>query len=321
LWKGVGIGNFGGKYRQNKINAWIYSKYASNELLQTLVEKGIPGLITTLLLFSYIIFISLKGILTFAKNKDITDFAVSLSVLIFLIINLVDFPLRIFPIELCFFLFFSSLLAKKKLVVLPKKIFYLFFIPFFLVSTILFKDNLDLRSGKKAFAKGEFERSEKIFKTYIVGPKIIINPESLYWLAAIQVEKDQGELAIEYLNKAKMLDCFNEESDYEIAKIKYQKNELDEAAKILFSSIEKNYFLPPKYYWTYVKILLEKNRNNEALDLLKQAEKIYLSNPNLLNEKKSVLEETDFLSDLKEIYFLLFKLTNDKNYLVSLFSI
>lgn len=314
---GVGLGNFGSFYKTKMVKPWVWSNFAENELLQTLVETGVLGLIFQLLLFSYLFTIFLKKWIFSLKKRCLFSFAVSLSATLFLLANFTNSSMRIFPLTLIFYFFVAYLLVGEDMKEVSQRFALLIIIPGVLFSLLLFTDGISLTLGQRYLVWGKYKESELIFRWLTQRPKFLVNPKVYVWLAALSAEQNKIALAKECLAKAKMIDNYNEEIDYQIAYFYYKEGNLDEAIKILEENIYYNPFSPPKFYNTLAKIYAEKNKLALSLYWLKRASLIFSTD----REKEfpsftlSLLDQNNYLPSLRSIYYSLYETLHDKQYL------
>lgn len=321
-WWGIGPGNFGQAYLHQQTQPWDWSEFLSNELFQTLAEMGIVGFIAQLALFYYLAKLALKKIFLFKKQKELIGFSIAFSTFTFLIINFNDFSYRIFPIQLAFFLLVSFLLSQTSQFKITSKLFYFPTIFLLISSFFLLFDGYLLRIGQVSLQKKNYQRSEQILNRLSQRPEFLLNPRSLFWLSAVALEKNEPSQAINHLLQAKKINPFNDETDYQIAAILHRQGKIEEAKLILEQKIKEDRFFPPKYYLNLAKINLEQGKQKEALRLLQKTTQYftlppkYQENPNTL----IVLNHNKMLPGIHQAYLLLYEVTNNQNYLLSLLS-
>lgn len=317
FWQGIGPGNFGLVYRQNIIKPWTWSDFASNELLHAFVETGLLGFTAQLLIFLYLGFVCFKQIGSSLISKNLPVFAISLSTILFLFINLNNFSFQIFPITITFFTLVASLLTQEKKVTLKPKFASFLILPLIFFAFWIFSDSNLLRIGQKSIVKKNYPKSEKILNWLSRRPTLFLNPRVFVWFSAWHLDNHQPQKAIEYLKKAKIINPYNQEIDYQIAAIIYRQERIGDAKKILEEKLESNPFLPPKYYSSLAKLNLEMDDEPTALLWLKKASNLFPILPTTSSSqvKLSILENNKYLASLWEIYFYLYGLTHDTTYL------
>ncbi|HUV43185.1 MAG TPA: O-antigen ligase family protein [Patescibacteria group bacterium] len=315
LWQGIGPGNFGPVYRQNLIKPWVWADYASNEPLQTGVETGLFGFLTQLALFIYLAIVAIRKILSFVKEKEPLSLAVALSVLIFLILSFTNSSLRVFPLQIIFFLLVSFLMKDVSVWQIRKGSLSLIILPFVFLFFLFFLDSLNLRRGQRAFLERDYPQAEKILLAASQKPLFFLNPKSFYYLATLKLETEQPQEAIFFLERLRVIDPLNLEIDYQIAEINYSQYQLVEAEEILSQALKRNPFLPPKYYLGLYKAQFEQGKEQESLKALIEVKKNYPLETEVYQRGQYILSATNYLPALVESTNLLYQLTGDVEFL------
>jgi hypothetical protein len=322
FWFGIGPENFGPFYRQNLVKPWVWADYIQSSLLQSFIEKGFIGAVLETALLVYIFLICLKG-LTFAiQKKDIPKATFAFTTASFIIVSLTNPASHVFPMMIIFFIFFSTLLPEERAVRINRKLVYLTVIFLFFVSSLILFDSLLLRSAQNSMVTRNNNTSANLLKFLESRPTFLLNPKVLIWHSATSVSEKRDSEATTLLQKAKVVSSFDPEIDYQIAAIVYREGKIEEAAKLLEEMTGKYQYLPPKYYLTLAKIALEENGTSRAIFWLNKAVFFYPlgldTNTNMTKIKLSLLDSTNYLNPLSEIYYLLYDLTGSQIYLNSL---
>jgi tetratricopeptide (TPR) repeat protein len=318
FWWGIGAGNFEAVYRLKVIKPWTWTGFSLNEPLQTFIEQGLGSFLTQCLLFFYLFTLTFKKNLKAIKQKNLIKWEISTSVIAFLIINLFSLPaIRIFPLTIIFLIEISLFLLEERMTKI--KFSYINAIMLFslFLSLFFFLDSFLLWTGQKYFAKGKNRESEKTLNWLTKRPAYFLNPRSLIWLSACKLEKGEDRQAIILLEKAQILEPFNQDIPYEIASLFYQQGELNKALEILEREITKNPFHHPKYYYSLGMIYLEKQNNTLALHYFREGERNFPLSSQLTTPFALVfLENQKYSLYLREIYLQLYQLTQNKDWLL-----
>ena len=313
---GIGAGNFGMNYRSNLIKPWTWSDFASNELIQTFVEVGITGFIAQLILFGYLIFLSIKRSLISYRNRNFFSFGIAITCTFFIVRNLTTFSLRVFPLTILFFLFLGYILKEETVRILKPKSSYFLAVPLVLILFIVIMDGILFKYSQKMIFYKNISSGTKILSWLSQRPTFLLNPKLYLWLSAINIEKKERDQAISNLKNIYMQEPLNQEIDYQIAKLLYSDQKLNEAQTILENYIYKNMFASPKYYLALSKINSEKNNIALSQYWLKRASLVYPMNLNirLSSVGLAVLDTTDYLPSIQNIYYSLFEFSKNNYY-------
>lgn len=319
---GIGPGNFGAAYNTQLTKPWTWSEFAGNELLQTLIETGLFGLIVQSILFIYLLILFWKTIYTSIKAGKLLNFSVATSTGFFLLINLTGFSLRIFPLALIFYFLCAYLISNEPEIRLDKKYALAFLLPLFFVSFLLFSDGILFNLGQRLFFAQNYHASKIILFWLSKRPKFILNKNIYVWLSALENEKKNYQQALDYLHLARTLNPANGEINYQIAALFYKQGKVDDAQQLLEELVDKNSFLPPKYYYTLSQIADEEKNLALRQKWLTRASIVYpISNNVITPITLSILQSTDYLPYLRSIYYTLNELTPNKYYLDSFYTL
>jgi len=317
---GIGLANFGPAYRSNLIKPWSWSDFASNELMQTLVESGILGFIAQLMLFTYLILRFARIIKLSLIKRRLDYLTLALSLLAFLILAMNNFSFRVFPLAVMFYLLSSYLIKDDPCITISfRKIKH---IPLFIIpaTLLILADGLFFSVGQRQFFSAKQDQSKQLFLLLSKRPTILLNPRIFIWLSAWMFENQDFSGARLYLDMAKRLKPYDKEIDYQIALIYYKNGEITKAKEFLLTAIERNWYIGPKYYYTLAKIFEEEKNLPLSLFWLKRASLLYpvYKYISINDNTLSILRYNDYLGALSGIYFTLYSLTSDKIYLDSL---
>lgn len=313
---GVGLGNFENEFYFWQKKPWSFSSYANSEIVQTLIETGVVGATGEIILFSYILYISVKVI--FKKNKILLPIAFSVSC--FSILCCVNFSFRIFPIAIIFFVLFSTLIINKgKFFVIRMNKLAFVVVPFILLSLLLTFDSIILRKSQRLIIGGYYQTADYWLDWLEKRPKFILNPRTLITKASLLLGQKNYRESIKYLAKAKSINkVASDEIDYQIASIESQNKLLNDPNLIIENKIKEGRYIPLKYYYTYAKSMAINQNSEAAANYLKDIipeispKDKFIDNPYNLE----VMSQTDDLLSLKELLKLTYQLTKDSKYLV-----
>lgn len=317
FWWGIGPGTFALSYQVNLKQPWTWGDYAPNELIQTFVETGVFSFIVESILVLYILILCLRKIRMSFEKKDLITLSFATSILLFILQNSNNFSFRIFPIQIILFIILPVVLIQTSYFILNKKVLGIILLPILGISFFLFNDGLKLRSAIRSFSKSDDHNAEKVFYDLTNRPKYLLNPNSFYWLSTSFLVDNQPEEAISSLKTAHLLEPYNQELNYQIAKTLYLNKQINEAKAILLDSTKNNPFVSPKYYLALANIFIEENNKEMSEQILKEAGKAYPVNSPKYQKGRIILNQTEFFSSLRQIYFSLYKLTGNLDYLTA----
>ena len=69
-----------------------------------------------------------------------------------------------------------------------------------MLSTVVLEDGVLLNLGQRFFVKEKYQLSQTIFHWLTERPKFLLNPNTLVWNAALEMEKGRTDQAPKYLN-------------------------------------------------------------------------------------------------------------------------
>lgn len=320
LFLGIGPGLFEPVYRNNLIIPWTWSKYAGNEFMQTFTETGILGVIIESALLTYLVFISIRKISQSIYDKDLLSISLSISIITFIILQFFTFSIRIFPISIVFYFIMSFILPTNDIFLINKKIVSNILIGLLFIHILLFSDSIIFNLAKRYLSAGDYNKANSLLSWILQRPKVFLNPNVLIWNSGLKLMLGDNKSALDYLKSFQKSEEYNPEGNYQIAALIYKAGDRNMAEKYLEEGINKNPFVPPKYYSTAAKIALEDKNVSRAISWLKKGTTAYpqYQNPNLNYLFLSIIDSIDYLAPVQNIYFQLFDLTNDQTYLNSL---
>ncbi|OGG26975.1 hypothetical protein A2960_02400 [Candidatus Gottesmanbacteria bacterium RIFCSPLOWO2_01_FULL_39_12b] len=315
---GIGTDNFGSAYRQNLVKPWVWSDFASNELLQTAIETGILGLLSETILFIYIAITLFKKIRTSWLQNDVFKFFSTLTLIIFLILSFYNASFRVFPVLLVFFIIFTHLTNRENVLKLYFRnirvpIFILLFLSF-----LVFTDASILQLTKRYVMKGQYRKGEVLLNFLKEQPPLLINPKTFVWASSINLANGKHIQAFDNLSSMLKLEPYNLELKYQMASLNFASGKTKQAEEFLETQLVLNPYLPPKYYLNLAKIALDHDDKSRAIIWLDKAILIYPVTTIPSSLFLAQLESTGYLDDLQQIYFYLYELTDDQSSLNSL---
>lgn len=312
---GIGIENFENRYYSWQKNYWENSSFAGNEILQTLIENGLIGLSGKIIFLLYLLIASLKTILK--NNSNLIPIVISL--IIFIVLSFSNIFLSIFPVAITFFVLISVLIRDQDHnIIIKNNIVYFFLLPILIFPLLLVFDTINLRKSQKYLANNNFPDAGYLLSSLEKRPEFLLNPRIILTKAGLLLGQKNFDESARYLGKVKNLDPKSkDEIDYQIASVQSKNGLTFISDSIIKNKIEEERYIPLKYYLTYARWLSLKNENKEAVSFLNNflpkiaPDKKLIENPYILE----ILEQTDDYYSLKQIYVLLFQLTNDKKYI------
>lgn len=315
FWWGIGPGVFGPLYRTRLTKPWTWSDFSSIEPLQTFVENGVFTFIVQLILYTYLILLCIKK--SFAKvNPQSPSFKIrSFSLLLFILLSLGNISLRIFPMEIIFFLMLSYILKDEKSIIISRKLYFLIAVPLLTISLLILLDSFSLREIQRNFVKNASPKTVTTLNNLTKRSKYLLNPKTYYWLSAAYLDNHDRKQTLESLKNVLLLEPYNEEIKYQIAKTYYVEDDLARSQNILQKILNDNVFSPPKYYLALANMSLEKGDKDSAKEILKRALDNFPLNHPLYRQGREILDNTEYSLSLRQIAYLLFTLTQDKKYL------
>lgn len=313
---GIGTGNWGKIYRLNLQTPWVWSDYANNEIIQSLVENGIVGAAGFLVLFLYIFFLSFKILIQTWRKQEFFSFQISLALASFLILILFNPSFRIFPVLLVFYFLVCLIIKDRGFHIIRGRIVYIPVSIMLFFSLVILMDNIFLQWGKKYVSANQYGKAGQILTYLTHRPDFFVNPLVYQWRAALNLAQAKPHEAIGNLRKAFLLERYNQEAEYQLALIYFLAGNKTETKQILEKLADNLQFLPPKYYHILAKIALEENDQSRAIYWYKKAILFYpvsaVSKPNTYT--LALLGSIDYLDYLQSSYLGLYEFTHDDFY-------